>query len=99
MINEGKVKKEGVAKGTKYKITKIHAAVAHTTLPKVKVEGRGEVTFPLPEIAKEVQQYVEAPLPNRESVGYYRAFLDEYEPNITHYLTTGEERTGEARAS
>lgn len=100
LINEGKVKKEGVAKGTKYKITKIHAAVAHTTLPKVKVEGRGEVTFPLPEIAKEVQQYVEAPLPNRESVGYYRAFLDEYEPNITHYLTTGEreelEKLGQA---
>jgi Fic family protein len=90
LVKEGKVKKEGVARGTKYKITKIHAAVVHATLPKVRVEGRGEVTFPLPEPAKEVQQYVEAPLTSRETVGYNRAFLDEYEPNITHYLTTGE---------
>ncbi|RLA40755.1 MAG: hypothetical protein DRR42_25465 [Gammaproteobacteria bacterium] len=100
LVNEGKVRKEGVAKGTKYKITRIHTAVAHTTLPKVKVEGRGEVTFPLPETAKAVQQYVEAPLPNREIVGYNRAFLDEYEPNITNYLTTGEkealEKLGQA---
>ena len=39
LVNEGKVRKEGVAKGTKYKITGIHTAVAHTTLPKVKVEA------------------------------------------------------------
>ena len=100
LVKEGKVKKEGVARGTKYKITKTHAAVGHTTLPKVRVEGRGEVTFPLPEPAKKVQQYVKAPLTSRETVGYNRAFLDEYEPNITHYLTTGEkeelEKLGQA---
>ena len=90
LVSEGKVKKEGVARGTKYKVTKIHAAVGRATLPKVRVEGHGEVTFPLPEPAKEVQQYVDAPLTSRETVGYNRAFLDEYEPNITHYLTTGE---------
>jgi hypothetical protein len=89
LVREGKVKKEGVARGTKYKITKIHAAVGHA-IGKARVEGRGEVTFPLPEPAKEVQLYVEAPLPSREPVGYNRAFLDEYDPNITHYLTTGE---------
>ena len=100
LVNEGKVTKEGVAKGTKYKFKKTHTAVAHLTLPKVKVEGHGEVTFPLPETAKKVQRYVEAPLPNREPAGYNRAFLDEYDPNNTHYLTTEEkdelEKLGQA---
>jgi len=100
LVKEGKVRKEGIARGTKYKITKIHAAAGHASLPKARVEGRVEVTFPLPETAKEVQQYVEAPLPSREPVGYNRAFLNEYEPNITHYLTTGEkeelEKLGQA---
>ncbi len=90
LVNEGKVKKKGIARGTKYKITRIHAAVVPTTLPKVKVKSRGEVTFPLPGPAREVQQYVKAPLTSRETVGYNRAFLDEYEPNISHYLTAGE---------
>jgi len=100
LVKEGKVKKEGVARGTKYKITKIHAAAGQASLPEVRAEGRGEVTFPLPETAKEVQHYVEAPLPSREPVGYNRAFLDGYEPNITHYLTTREkdefEKLGQA---
>lgn len=100
LVNEEKVEKEGVARGTKYKITKIHAAVGHATLPKIRVEVHGEVTFPLPEPAKEVQQYVQALLTSRETVGYNRTFLDEYEPNTTHYLTTGEkeelEKLGQA---
>ena len=90
LIQEHKVTKEGVAKGTKYKIAKVHAAVIHTTLPKVKVEARGEITLPLSEPAKKVQEYVAAPLSNRRPIGYNRKFLDEYQPNTSSYLTATE---------
>jgi len=100
LVKEGKVKKKGAARGTRYKITKIHAAVGHASLPKLRGVGRGDVVFPLPETAIKVQQYVGRSLSSRESVGYKRAFLDEYQPNITHYLTTGEkeqlEKLGQA---
>ncbi len=85
LIQEGKAKREGKAKGTKYKIAEAHRALAN-----VSVEGQGEVTFPLSELAKKVQAFVAAPLSSRETIGYNRAFLDEYQPNISSYLTTEE---------
>ncbi len=90
LVSEGKVKKQGIAKGTRYKTTKSQTAVGRMTLPTVSIKARGEVTFPLPEPAKEVLQYVEAPLQSRNPVGYNRVFLDGYEPNVTHYLATAE---------
>ncbi len=90
LIQEDKVTKEGVAKGTKYKIVKVHAAVIHTTLPKMQVEARGEITLPLSEPAKKVQEYIAAPLSNRRAIGYNRKFLDEYRPNTSSYFTTEE---------
>ncbi len=91
LIQEEKVTKEGVAKGTKYKIAKVHAAVIHTTLPTVKMGARGEITLPLSEPAKKVLEYIAAPLLSRKSIGYKRSFLDEYQPNISSYLTTAEQ--------
>lgn len=90
LIDEGKATKKGVAKGTKYKIAKAYTAKAHLTLPKVKVEIRGEVTISLSEPAKKVQEYVSAPLTSRENVGYKREFLDRYQPNTSSYLTAEE---------
>ena len=87
LIDEGKASKEGAAKGTKYQIA---IAEGRLTLPEVESEGRGEVTFPLSEAAEKVQEYVSAPLTNRENVGYKREFLDRYQPNRSSYLTAEE---------
>ena len=93
LIEEGKVTRQGVARGTRYKAVKTHPAVAKMTLPKAKTEARGEVTIPLSQPAEQVRAYVTAPLPNRENIGYNRAFLDEYQPNISSYLTEKDKET------
>src|SRR3990172_1256112 len=90
LIQEEKVTRKGVAKGTKYKIAKVYAAGIDQTLPSVKQEARGEITLPLSEPARKVQEYIAAPLSSRRTVGYNRAFLNEYQPNTSAYLTTAE---------
>jgi len=85
LIKEGKVTRQGVARGTKYKAVKTHSAVIKMTLPMV--------TIPLSQAAEQVRAYVTAPLPNRENVGYNRDFLDEYCPNISSYLTNQDNET------
>jgi hypothetical protein len=92
LIKEGKVRQEGVAKGTRYRIRRVDTATAHSVLPKVKTEAHGEVALPLPEPAKKVQADVRAPLAMRRSIGYERGFLDDYNPNRSSYLTAEEKR-------
>lgn len=87
LIEERKVTRQGIARGTKYKAVKTHSAVINMTLPLVSVEAQGEVTIPLSQAAKQVRSYVTAPLSNRANVSYRREFLDEYRPNNTSYLT------------
>ena len=43
-------------------------------------------TIPLSAEAKSIQESVSRPLSQRKSVGYNRAFLDDYVPNETYYL-------------
>jgi hypothetical protein len=93
LIKGGKVTKQGIARGTKYKAAKTYSAIIKMTLPMVKTEARGEVTIPLSQAAEQVRAYVTAPLPNRENVGYNRDFLDEYRPNISSYLTNQDNET------
>ena len=93
LIEEGKVTKSGVARGTRYKIVKTHAAKIQIKLPKSKVEGHGELTFPLSPSAKKVHEHVTLPLQNRSNVGFNRDFLDEYRPNISSYLTDEDKET------
>ena len=92
LVEEGKVTRKGIARGTKYNIVKAHSASIRLTIPTPKIQASGEVTFPLSEAAKRVRAYVTAPLPNRENVGYRRDFLDEYRPNTSSYLTEEEKR-------
>ena len=87
LLEEGKVTRQGIARGTKYKLVKTHSAAIRTTLPTPTVKARGEVSFPLSQSAKKVRDYVTAPLSNRANVGYTRDFLDEYHPNTSSYLT------------
>lgn len=87
LIEERKVTKQGIVRGTKYKAVRTHSAVVKMTLPVVGVEAKGEVTFPLSQAAEQVRSYVTGPLSNRENIGYKREFLDRYHPNSTSYLT------------
>ncbi len=46
--------------------------------------------IPLSFIAKAIQQEVSHDIKKRISVGYHKAFLEAYQPNITYYLSTFE---------
>ena len=87
LVEERKVTRQGIARGTKYKAVRTHTSVIKMTLPMARTEARGEVTIPLSQAAEQVRAYVTAPLPNRKNIGYNRDFLDEYRPNISSYLT------------
>ena len=56
-------------------------------------EARGEVQVPLSPEAEAVKQAIRAPIQERQPVGYQRAFLDDYRPNITYYLPDGDAPT------
>ena len=92
LVEEEKVSKSGVARGTKYKIVKTHAATIQIDLPKSIAEGDGEAIFPLSQPARQVYEQVALPLQNRSSIGFNRDFLDEYHPNISSYLTVEEKK-------
>jgi Fic family protein len=47
-------------------------------------------TLPLSEESKKIQSYVQRPAALRKPTGYDRAFLDDYHPNATFYLTSTE---------
>lgn len=58
--------------------------------PGARSEPENGRTIPLSEPGNEVQALVRRPLTERVPVGYRRAFLDAYHPNVTHYLTANE---------
>jgi len=93
LIEEGKITKSGIARGTKYKIVKAHIARIQITLPEAKAEGHGEVSFPLSQPAKKVHQQVTQSLQNRSTIGFSRDFLDSYRPNQSSYLTEDDKKT------
>ena len=49
-------------------------------------EARGADYVPISPAAEAVRQAIRAPLQQRRPVGYQRAFLDDYRPNVTYYL-------------
>ncbi len=48
--------------------------------------ARVEVYPPISPEAEAIKQAVRAPIQHRQPVGYQRAFLDDYRPNVTFYL-------------
>ncbi|MCP4981742.1 MAG: Fic family protein, partial [Gammaproteobacteria bacterium] len=46
-----------------------------------------EIYPPIFAEAEAIKQAVRAPIQNRQPVGYQRAFLDDYRPNVTYYLS------------
>ena len=93
LVEEGKITKSGIARGTKYKIVKAHIARIQITLPKAKAERHGEPSFPLSQPAKKVHQQVTQSIQDRSTIGFSRDFLDSYRPNKSSYLTEDDKKT------
>ena len=77
---------EGRGRGSRYRLPVI-TGEGRVVSGDAKSEGRGEVYIPISPEAKAIKQAVREPIQNRNPVGYNRAFLDEYRPNDTFYLS------------
>lgn len=86
LVEEGKVIAEGPTKTRLYRLTEtgLDNRVATTT------ESTKEIT--LSEKAKAILKAIAIPAKQRKSVGYQFAFLDNYQPNKTFYLSSEERK-------
>ena len=85
LIDRGRLRKEGQGRATRYLRGKIVTAGALATLS-AKVTAQAEILIPLSDEAKQIEAHVRQPPQKRTPVGYNRAFLDNYRPNVSCYL-------------
>jgi len=86
LIEQKRLTVEGRGRGSRYRLPDI-TGYSHVVLDDVTVEARGEVYVPVSPEGAAVKQAVRNPIQDRKPVGYNRAFLDEYRPNDTYYLS------------
>ena len=87
LVDEGCLVKAGEKRGAKYMPP---SAEREGKAPEA-LEEELAGAIPISKRAAEIQEYVRKPIQSRNPVGYKRAFLDEYRPNDTAYLS-GKER-------
>jgi len=89
LVKQGRLVVEGRGRGSHYKISSAAAGV-HATTVKLKIKEHAaqvETYIPISPRGEIIKQAVREPIQNRIPVGYNRAFLDEYRPNDTYYLS------------
>ena len=86
LIDQGRLRKEGQGRATRYLRGKIVTAGALATA-QAKMTAQAEILIPLSIEAKQIETHVRQPVQKRTPVGYNRAFLDNYRPNVSFYLT------------
>ena len=79
LVGQGRLRKEGQARSTRYLLPVQVAPEAADAAP-------GDVFFPLSDEARAIDIAVRQPVQHRTPVGYRRSFLDSYRPNTTFYL-------------
>jgi hypothetical protein len=78
---------EGLSRRRKYRLKKLEKEFL-TFPPLEEIKQKTEDFIPLSTSAKEIQRTVCLPTHVRPHVSYQRSLLDEYQPNITNYLST-----------
>lgn len=86
LIDQERVRREGQGRAVKYLRSKVVSAQINI-VARATVTAHAEILIPLSPEAKEVEQKVRQPLMLRKPVGYNWAFLDNYRPNETYYLS------------
>ena len=86
LVEQRRLVAEGRGKGRRYRALATVTGSANLTLPGVTAEARGEVYVPVSPEAQEIKKAVRTPIQHRRPIGYERAFLDDYRPNVTYYL-------------
>ena len=78
LVGQGRLRKEGQARSTRY-LLPVQAA------PEAADAAPGDVFFPLSDEARAIDIAVRQPVQHRTPVGYRRSFLDSCRPNTTFY--------------
>jgi prophage maintenance system killer protein len=89
LIKTGRARREGARRWTRY-FHRTDTAPETRPLRETPAHSADRATFDISEAGLAVRQYLARPKSARTSVGYNRAFLDAYEPNETHYLSTAD---------
>jgi hypothetical protein len=82
LTDASRLVREGERRWAKYRLPSVTGRKAG----EVRLEREAEAALPLSRGGAEVQAYVRQPAERRKPVGYDRAFLDLYRPNVSAYL-------------
>jgi Fic family protein len=86
LVDENRLNIEGKTKGSRYRLPRI-TGEAEIVMPRPTVEASGEVYIPISPEGEVIKTEIRFPLWDRKPVGYNRAFLNEYRPNESFYLS------------
>lgn len=89
LAEQGRLVAVGRGKGRRYRLPG-DSVVLRAEPGQLAIQGypaQVEVYPPVSPEAEAIKQAVRAPIQNRQPVGYQRAFLDDYRPNVTNYLS------------
>ena len=86
LVEQKRLIAEGQRKGRRYRVPVSITGKGNLVAGSAIVEARGEVYVPVSPEAEAVKQAIRAPIQKRRPVGYQRAFLDDYRPNVNYYL-------------
>ncbi len=86
LVEQKRLIAEGKTKSRRYRVPASLAAKAGSAPVAMTAEAHLNVQVPISPEAELVKQAIRAPIQRRQPTGYQRAFLDDYRPNITHYL-------------
>lgn len=86
LIDQGRLRKEGQGRATRYLRGKIVTASVQASA-QAKMTVQAGILIPLSFEAKQIVAHVRQPVQKRTPVGYNRAFLDNYRPNVSFYLS------------
>ncbi len=89
LVNANRIVTEGAGRWTKYRLPQ-EQQVEFTDAAAVQDKSEAEAAFPLSKTSVEIQGYLRQPTTARKPVGYNRAFLESYRPNVTAYLSPAE---------
>ena len=87
LVNQERLVAEGKTKGRRYHVPQTVTGKGSTVADAAISEAREELYVPISPESQAVKQAIRAPIQNRRPVGYQRAFLDGYMPNVTYYLS------------
>ena len=85
LVQDGYVLVEGKSRATRYRLKPLEKELL-SFHSKEKQEQKKESFIPLSDVSKGIQRAISLPTQARTPVSYQRSLLDQYQPNITHYL-------------